>query len=246
MFLVSRYVDPRGVEADRRLDRRGGAGRRRDGLGRRSRRDDRGQAVPLGAAMLAIVTVALVALVPVAGALGDRARARTAADAAALAGAVEGEGAAGDLAAANGAELVAFERSGDEVIVQVRVGAVDAHARARATGRAAPATDLAGGGDRAGLAPAMLAALARADGLLGRPVHVVSGLRTRAEQQALWDRRHTNPYPVARPGTSDHERGVAIDVNRSAVVDVASVAAAAGLCQPLPDTDPVHFVLCAG
>ncbi len=102
------------------------------------------------------------------------------------------------------------------------------------------------GATASGLAPAMLAALARADGLIGRPVPVVSGLRTRAEQQALWDRRHTNPYPVARPGTSDHERGLAFDVARADVPSLLAVAAAAGLCQPLPDSDPVHFVVCSG
>lgn len=214
--------------------------------GRRARsHDDRGQAVPLAAAMLAIVVVALVGLVPAGRALADRARARTAADAAALAGAAEGEQAARALAAGNGGALVDYERTGDEVVVRVRVGDVDAYARARATTTAAPGQDRPGeGGDRAGLAPAMLAALARADGVLGHPVVVVSGLRTRAEQQALWDRRHTNPYPVARPGTSDHERGLAIDVARSAVADLLAVAQVAGLCQPLPETDPVHFVVC--
>jgi hypothetical protein len=210
------------------------------------RGDDRGQALPLAAAMLAVVTIALVGLVPVGLAVRERAAARTAADAAALAGAVEGEQVARDLAGANGGELVAFRRTGDEVVVRVRVGDAVADARARATARAAtPATGpgtVARG--RAGLAPAMLAALARADGLLGHPVPVVSGLRTRAEQQALWDRRHTNPYPVARPGTSDHERGLAIDVSRSSVADLVAVAPAAGLCQPLPQTDPVHFVVC--
>jgi len=210
------------------------------------RGDDRGQALPLAAAMLAVVTVALVGLVPVGLAVRERAAARTAADAAALAGAVEGEQVARDLAGANGGELVAFRRTGDEVVVRVRVGDAVADARARATARAAtPATGpgtVARG--RAGLAPAMLAALARADGLLGHPVPVVSGMRTRAEQQALWDRRHTNPYPVARPGASDHERGLAIDVSRSSVADLVAVAPAAGLCQPLPQTDPVHFVVC--
>ncbi len=215
-----------------------------------NRGDDRGQATPLAVAMLAVVAVALVGLVPVGRALGDRARARTAADAAALAGAAEGEQAARSLAAENGAELVEFERSGDEVVVRVEVGDVDAYARARATRRAAPDRSASpapvGAGDRGGLAPAMLAALARADGLLGHPVHVVSGLRTQGEQQALWDRRHTNPYPVARPGTSDHEQGLAIDVSQSAVDELAAIARAAGLCQPLPESDPVHFVVCAG
>jgi hypothetical protein len=211
-------------------------------------RDDAGQTVPLAVAMLAIVTVALVALAPVGRALADRAHARTAADAAALAGAAEGEQAARALAGANGADLVEFERAGDEVVVRVRVGDVDAYARARAARRpartpVAPAGPT-GGGDRVGLAPAMLAALARAEGLLGHPVHVVSGLRTRAEQEALWDGRHSNPYPVARPGTSDHERGLAIDVDRSGLGDLLAVAGAAGLCRPLPETDPVHFVVC--
>ena len=128
------------------------------------------------------------------------------------------------------------------------MGEVEAYARARATrhavdvGAGGPAG--VAGGRRAGLAPAMLAALARADGLLGRPVTVVSGLRTRSQQEALWERRATNPYPVARPGTSDHERGLAIDVPRTDVADLRRVARAAGLCQPLPTTDPIHFIVC--
>jgi hypothetical protein len=215
-----------------------------------SRREgnDGGQIVPLAAAMVGLCCVALLALVPVARALDDRARARTAADAAALAGAADGERTAREVAGANGADLLEMEHNGDEVVVQVRVGEVEAFARARATRRpvdvgAAGPTGGAGG-RRAGLAPAMLAALARADGLLGRPVTVVSGLRTRSQQEALWVRRATNPYPVARPGTSDHERGLAIDVPRADVTDLRRVARAAGLCQPLPATDPIHFIVC--
>ena len=210
---------------------------------------DRGQATPLAAAMLAIVVAALAGLVPVGRALADRAHARTAADAAALAGAVDGEAAARDLAAENGAELLEFRREGTEALVRVRVGNIDAWARARARGAspggdAGAAGDGGDGGDREGLAPAMRAALARADALVGAPVPVVSGLRTRAEQEELWRRRHSNPYPVARPGTSDHERGLAVDIARSHVAEVAAVAAAAGLCRPLPESDPVHFELC--
>lgn len=210
-------------------------------------RSDDGQAVPLAVAMMAVACVALIALVPVGRALHHRAQARTAADAAALAGAAEGEQAAEALAAENGGDLVGFERQGDEVVVTVQVGGVAAAARARAGRRPAAGAIASGpGGDRAGLDPAMLAALARADGLLGRPVPVVSGLRTRAEQEALWERRATNPYPVAPPGTSDHERGRAVDVARATVAELLAVAGAAGLCRPLPDADPVHFVLCAG
>jgi D-alanyl-D-alanine carboxypeptidase/Putative Flp pilus-assembly TadE/G-like len=217
------------------------------GSGGRAGNDD-GQIVPLAAALVGLCCVALLALAPVARALDDRARARTAADAAALAGAADGERTAREVASANGADLLEIDRDGDEVVVQVRVGEVEAYARARATRHpvdvGARGTAGGSGGRRAGLAPTMLAALARADGLLGHPVTVVSGLRSRSQQEALWERRATNPYPVARPGTSDHERGLAIDVPRVEVGDLRRVARAAGLCQPLPVTDPIHFIVC--
>lgn len=210
--------------------------------------------MPLVAAMLALATMVLLALVPVGRALGERTQARTSADAAALAGAASGEDAARALARANGGELLSFStEDGGRVVVRVRVGDVTAYASARAS-RPAPVAGLAGpgsgsdpgpgSGDRAGLAPAMLGALARADALLGRAVPVASGLRTRSEQEALWARRASNPYPVARPGTSDHERGLAVDIPRGFVDDLVPIAPAAGLCQPLPETDPVHFVVC--
>ena len=211
---------------------------------------DGGQVVPLAVAMVGLLVVALLALMPAAAALGQRAQAGTAADAAALAGAAEGEDAARRLAEANGGEVVAYEQVGREVEVRVRVGDVEATARAAGRHRRAGPVDGAGGGgtgaggERAGLSPALLAALDQADALLGYPVPVVSGLRTYEEQLALWERRATNPYPVARPGTSDHERGAAVDIARGAVPAVVGVAAAAGLCQPLPRTDPVHFVVC--
>ena len=148
--------------------------------------------------------------VPAAHTLADRAHARTAADAAALAGAVEGEDTGPALADENRGGLLSFARPR---VTRWWCGSGWAgRRRPPRPGRRVPAGTPGGvvagtAGGRAGLAPAMPAALGRADGLLGRPVPVVSGLRTRAEQQALWDRRHANPYPVARPGTSDHERG---------------------------------------
>src|SRR5690606_3681515 len=87
---------------------------------------------------------------------------------------------------------------------------------------------------RAGLQPALAGALAAAERLLGTPVPITSGYRSPAQQQALWDRRAANPYPVARPGTSPHERGVAVDVPLAFVPRLRSVAARVGLCQPLP------------
>ena len=63
--------------------------------------------------------------------LVDVSRARSAADAAALASVEGGQAAAVELAEANGAEIVTWAQVGTDVVVEVRVG--DAIARARAT-----------------------------------------------------------------------------------------------------------------
>jgi hypothetical protein len=60
----------------------------------------------------------------------EAARARTAADAAALAGAMDGHAAAAASAASNDGELLSFVTVGDDVVVRVRVGAASALARA--------------------------------------------------------------------------------------------------------------------
>lgn len=206
-------------------------------------RYERGSITPL----LALLVLAVGGLSLGLGRLGGdavaAAQARTAADAAALAGAAEGQAAAHDVVVANGGELVSFVTEGDEVQVQARVHDAVAVARARRTGSvfdpAATAT-----GNVGGLAPAMKAALARAEALLGGPVPITSGWRSPAKQRVLWDNRGSNPFPVARPGTSAHERGLAVDVPRSFVPRLAAVAGASGLCQPLPRTDPIHFELC--
>lgn len=41
---------------------------------------------------------------------------------------------------------------------------------------------------------------------------VTSGFRSYSHQLELWNNRHNNPYPVARPGTSFHELGRAFDM----------------------------------
>ncbi|MFZ6004503.1 MAG: hypothetical protein ACOYXM_11290 [Actinomycetota bacterium] len=92
---------------------------------------DSGQALPLVLGVLAVAVVVLLALVPLARGAAESARARTAADAAALAGAAEGEEAARDIAEANGGELVMWRASGADVWVAVTVG--DARAVAKAT-----------------------------------------------------------------------------------------------------------------
>jgi hypothetical protein len=204
-----------------------------------ARRPERGQVVPLLLLVLALASASAVVVTRVAVAASARTRAQTAADAAALAGAVAGPEAAEAIAEANGSRLEAYQTIGTEVQVTALAG----EARATAVAAGLPAGP-DGGGARAGLAPAMLAALDRADHLLGRSVPVVSGYRSRAEQEALWNRRSQIPYAVAPPGTSLHEVGLAIDVPIAEVPTLLRVAAMAGLCQPLPQTDPVHFEPC--
>ena len=60
--------------------------------------------------------------------------------------------------------------------------------------------------------PELLARLEALATRKGLQFHITSGLRTIAEQQQLWDNRGSNPFPVARPGTSRHQSGRAADV----------------------------------
>lgn len=176
-----------------------------------ARSRQRGQVLPLLLIVLALAAAAGVVVVEIGVAAIEQARAQAAADAAALAGAASGEPAAHDVARANGAEVVAYVEAGAVVEVEIRYRRATAIATAEATAR----PDAPGGGDRHGLAPAMVAALARADDLLGRPVPVAS-----------------------------HETGLAIDVPAAFVPTFLVVAREAGLCQPLPQSDPVHFEPC--
>ena len=98
--------------------------------GRRHHRSERGAVTVLVAAAVVIVALLVLHVTQLSVAAADRARAQTAADAAALGGVVDGEGAAADLAIANGAALVGFLDDGDQV--EVRVTYNDAVATARA------------------------------------------------------------------------------------------------------------------
>ena len=80
---------------------------------------------------VAVTAAALAAVTPVLGELHDRQRARSAADAAALAGVGGGRAEASRLASENGGTLVAWSDDGSTVTVTVRVG--DRNATARAT-----------------------------------------------------------------------------------------------------------------
>jgi len=75
---------------------------------------------------------------------------------------------------------------------------------------------------------------------LGIPI--ISGFRTKDEQQALYDNREKNPYPVAAPGTSQHEMGNAIDVDTKKLTpEQRRMLKDLGYTQPMPDKDPNHW-----
>lgn len=99
--------------------------------GRPGLRSPRGQVAPL--ALVAVLFTALVAVgvLRVGDGAGRSAAAQAAADATALAGAAEGEAAATEVAAANGARLVAYGQLDDDVQVTIERRGVTATARAR-------------------------------------------------------------------------------------------------------------------
>lgn len=143
-----------------------------------------------------------------------------------------------EVARNNGARLVSFVLEGREAQVLIDLNGI------RVSARAAASTPETSGMGATGLHPEMRRALAEAEALLGRPVPITSGWRSREQQQRLFDQRGSNPYPVARPGTSKHERGLAIDVPLSFVPSLVGVAGQVGLCRPVAREDPVHFELC--
>jgi hypothetical protein len=201
-------------------------------------RSEVGQTVPLLALVVLLAGAGCLFVAHVGAASLERGRARTAADAAALAGAAAGEFAARSAASANGGRLVSYEAAGTEARVRVEVDRAVASARARRSGSASSP------GPVTGLTPALRAALARAEQLLGERVPVTSGFRSAHDQARLWANRWRNPYPVAPPGRSAHERGVAVDVPAVFTDRLASVAGRVGLCRPYPKTDPIHWELC--
>ena len=78
----------------------------------------------------------------------------------------------------------------------------------------------------------------------GKTVSVTSGLRSYEDQLRLWNNRGNNPNPVAKPGTSLHERGLAIDVSKSdaEAMDSMGILGKYGLNRPVRG-DPVHIQL---
>jgi hypothetical protein len=97
-------------------------------------RVEAGQVAPLCAVIVLVAAGAMLLIAELGVLAVHRAHARTAADAAALAGAAEGRETAAQVAAANGAVLESFVVDGTDVQVRVRVGSTHATARARREG----------------------------------------------------------------------------------------------------------------
>jgi hypothetical protein len=93
-------------------------------------RSDRGQAVVLVVAVVALLAVMLMAMARFGARVVEIEQAQVAADAAALAGVVQGRSAAVALAERNGARLVEFRQVGDDVIVVVECSGARATSRA--------------------------------------------------------------------------------------------------------------------
>jgi hypothetical protein len=73
-------------------------------------------------------------------------------------------------------------------------------------------------------------------------VPIISGMRSKEDQQKLYDERASNKNPVAVPGTSKHETGNAIDVDTAKLTDEGrGVLKAMGYRQPDPKGDPNHW-----
>ncbi len=187
-----------------------------------------------------------------------RARAQTAADAAALAAVAESgpygrakpESQARRIAEANGARLQECwcEPGAPTAQVTVEVAGVTAEARALLdAGALAPA---AMGFDREGLHPLLAGAVERIAAASGGKVWLVSGYRSAAKQARLWKgalAKYGTPEAaddwVARPGTSMHEKGLAADLGGDIAAAVRLVKELRlPLYRPLAN-EPWHFEL---
>lgn len=93
----------------------------------------------------------------------------------------------------------------------------------------------------AGLDTRLAAAVRQLIAAAGGRVTITSGFRSYQQQAALYANRANSPYPVAAPGTSSHEQGLAVDLGGDLAL-ARRLAPQFGLTQPYPN-DPVHFEL---
>lgn len=186
------------------------------------------------------------------------AQAQTAADAAALAAVMESapggssdpHGAAREYAELNGARLVdcTCEPGATEMEVAVSLGG--RVTRARAVLDPSALVPLVSPVDARGLDPRLARAVQRLLAAGRGAIRVVSGWRSSAQQSALWAEalvKHGSPEAaddwVAPPGSSMHERGLAVDLGGDVELAAALVAELdLPLWRPLSN-EPWHFEL---
>ena len=170
--------------------------------------------LPLLALLVLAAGGAIVLLGRIGGAAVDRASARTAADAAALAGAAQGRAGAVSVAAADGGHIDSYRELGVETEVRVTVGRATAVARAR---RESGGTGDPFHANSNGMAPALRAVWTRLGQLLGQAVPVYSVVPS-----------------------SSGQAGMAVVVPPDWATRLTVVGRQAGLCQ----VAPVQFEVC--
>jgi secretion/DNA translocation related TadE-like protein len=196
----------------------------------------RGSASLVVSVALAFAAIFAAFSADVVRAAGARARAQTAADAAALAAAQElvvpsgraPEQIAEDYATRHGARIVTCRCTpeGDDVVVVVELDVRLPLLGQTRTVRAAARAVVAAPPGSEGLQPYFIARLGclfdRVPGLW-----IISGFRTRAEQAALYQEK---PGLAAPPGHSNHELGLAADLGYPSEAAQGSAHAAAPGC----------------
>lgn len=102
-----------------------------------------------------------------------------------------------------------------------------------------------GNGNPAWLSPAAAASLRRVDRERGRDVTVTWAGRSWDEQNVLWEKYGRNPQKAARPGTSPHETGNAIDTDEWTLSGFVALMADHGWKRTIK-SEPWHFVYATG
>jgi hypothetical protein len=99
-----------------------------------------------------------------------------------------------------------------------------------------------------GLAQALTMAAAEYNQITGKTVDVTSAVRDSAKQAELYQAyvEGRSKFPAARPGTSKHERGLAVDIAQATAdeMDRMGLLSKYGLSRPVPN-DPVHLEVSA-
>jgi hypothetical protein len=97
------------------------------------------------------------------------------------------------------------------------------------------------------LQPNAMQAFVKAERIAGRQIPVVESYRSCTRQalacQTICGNSDGCPGRCARPGTSYHQLGAAIDISAASLASnrIVSALESAGWCQSLPDSDPGHF-----